>query len=711
MYTVKHTEEIICEPTVSICIITYNHAEFIEQALESVLMQQADFSFEIVIGDDASADNTLEIIKRYQSKYPDKIKVLETTKNQGAALNFIRTLRACRGKYIALLEGDDYWTHPHKLQKQVDMLEGNLGYAFCFHPIQWLDQDSGALRSTLYGAPEARGEYFLDELLEYSNFVPTPSVLIRSELTRNLPKFYLKSPIGDWPLLILSMLRHANEAFGCIQEEMAVYRRHTSGVHGGKTRVQNLLRLLKAYRVVGCHLGLLWRRSWCAGYAKWNADFSVTMIEVGQSMRACIPGVVAVLIAPVPQKKSIFKKSLPHVYSQLSRIRRRLKPKPKKPETSQQRAAREFGKRPDKKNPENRFLITIESAQRFTDEANTGEIGQYKYALSLEKPLLYASVYAAMLKHLTGDIASLDESKKQEWCNYINSFQCEDGLFRDPCMQCDLAENEDWWGWRHLTAHLVSALTFLGGKPRFHFACLKPLYGEGETAKWLKSLPWDEKPDYVSNTVMNYGVLLQYERDFMDVEEAGNAMHELYQYLDDAVSSSKGLWGVMGDMDDPVLLSKAVQTSYHLWNLYFYDQRKIPHLEKAIDCCLATQNRLGGFGVELNSSACDDIDTIDPLCRFSTMTSYRKDDIEACLRRSLPWVMFNQMPSGGYVFKRYDRFAYGHDLMTTSEDEPHMFATWFRTLSLAYLTQVLPELKQFEDCFQWVRCPGYQFWP
>ena len=126
------SEDFVNEPVVSVCMITYNHADFIDQALESVLQQQVDFSFGIVIGDDASTDDTLEIIKRYQSKYPDKIEILQSTKNLGGRINFIRTLQACRGKYIALLEGDDYWNDPLKMQKQVDFLESHPQCALCF---------------------------------------------------------------------------------------------------------------------------------------------------------------------------------------------------------------------------------------------------------------------------------------------------------------------------------------------------------------------------------------------------------------------------------------------------------------------------------------------------------------------------------------------------------------------------------------------------
>ena len=118
---------------VSVCIITYNHARFIGQALESALMQKTNFDYEIVIGEDCSTDNTGLICKKYAEMYPDKIRLLQNDKNLGVIENFKRTLYACKGEYVALLEGDDYWTDELKLQKQVDFLESNRDYAIVFH--------------------------------------------------------------------------------------------------------------------------------------------------------------------------------------------------------------------------------------------------------------------------------------------------------------------------------------------------------------------------------------------------------------------------------------------------------------------------------------------------------------------------------------------------------------------------------------------------
>jgi glycosyltransferase involved in cell wall biosynthesis len=109
----------------SACIITYNQEQYIAQCLESALAQVVSFDFEIVIGEDKSTDGTLEICRKYAMQYPDKIRLIERETNLGMFGNWTNTFESCTGKYIAICEGDDYWTDPLKLQKQVDFLEAN----------------------------------------------------------------------------------------------------------------------------------------------------------------------------------------------------------------------------------------------------------------------------------------------------------------------------------------------------------------------------------------------------------------------------------------------------------------------------------------------------------------------------------------------------------------------------------------------------------
>lgn len=114
-------------------MLTYNHEKFIGDAIEGVLMQQTDFPFELIVANDHSTDNTEAIVQGFRNKYPDKIKGYNNEKNLGPKFNFIKAFGETAGEYIAICEGDDYWTDPKKLQMQVDFLEKNKQYVFCSH--------------------------------------------------------------------------------------------------------------------------------------------------------------------------------------------------------------------------------------------------------------------------------------------------------------------------------------------------------------------------------------------------------------------------------------------------------------------------------------------------------------------------------------------------------------------------------------------------
>lgn len=130
------------EPVVSIVSITYNHEKFISKMIEGVLMQQTTFPIELIVAEDCSTDRTRDIILEYQKTHPELIKVIISDKNIGAAANERRAILAAKGKYIAFCEGDDYWTEPLKLQRQVDFLEKNPGYCVCFHRCNHYNDES-----------------------------------------------------------------------------------------------------------------------------------------------------------------------------------------------------------------------------------------------------------------------------------------------------------------------------------------------------------------------------------------------------------------------------------------------------------------------------------------------------------------------------------------------------------------------------------------
>lgn len=132
-------------PLVSIVVLTYNHYFYIEKALNSILSQKTSFSYEILIGDDASSDGTTEIVQAYARKYPEIIFAAVRSKNIGATRNLCDLFMRCRGKYIASCEGDDFWTDSNKLEKQINFLEDNTEYIACTHDIILVDQQDKML--------------------------------------------------------------------------------------------------------------------------------------------------------------------------------------------------------------------------------------------------------------------------------------------------------------------------------------------------------------------------------------------------------------------------------------------------------------------------------------------------------------------------------------------------------------------------------------
>lgn len=345
--------------------------------------------------------------------------------------------------------------------------------------------------------------------------------------------------------------------------------------------------------------------------------------------------------------------------------------------------------------------------------------GRYLYAKGQPIPVLYASTYAAMTRHLYGELDSLGDRERREWIAYLQSHQDDDGLFRDPAIfnQQMYAGDPEWCGRRHLSCHVVTALACLGAVAEKPQTWLDPFCEPGGIERWLETRDWKNRPDFVGNEVMNVGTLLQYARDFQGHPHAGDTMQRLLAWLSThEIDPETGLWGGL-DIRQPLNLSRLVQAAYHFWALYFYDRQPIPYLERAIDTLLYTQNPRGGFGWGVhnrenpwNSSACEDIDSIDPLARMSRQINYRQDDILAALRRALPWILSNQNEDGGFVFMRGVRFSYGHTLMDAGPDVSAMFPTWFRTLSLAIMAQVLPDSIIGVISWQFCECPGMQFW-
>lgn len=228
-------------PLVSISCITYNHAPYIRECLDGLTMQKTNFAFEVLIHDDASTDGTEEIIREYEAKYPNIIKPLYEKENQwvkgrrgSAVFNFPRA----RGKYIAMCEGDDYWTDPLKLQKQVDFLEENPEYVLVHTDIKILYERSGKIISTndkQINSQLSKNISFQELLLSGKYIIRTSTVLFKKSILAdsiNNNKFLFSNNflMGDTPLWY-SLSKYGSFKF--LSDCTTIYRRHFNSATNG----------------------------------------------------------------------------------------------------------------------------------------------------------------------------------------------------------------------------------------------------------------------------------------------------------------------------------------------------------------------------------------------------------------------------------------------------------------------------------------------
>jgi glycosyltransferase involved in cell wall biosynthesis len=230
---------------VSVRLMTYNQEKYIAQAISSVLVQKTNFPVELIIGDDLSTDATLSIANSFKSTDNVKIIILdrhndpeykENRKKLGRNYNNTDILKNCNGKYIAMLEGDDYWTDSLKLQKQVDFLENNNEYALCYHHVEVL-QEEGFNNRRLVMKKEQPQVSSIKEILEKSIWAHTNSVLFRnSDTLQGFPNWFYKCVSADWALLSI-ITGHLGKIY-YMDETMSVYRQHNNGLWSKATQLQ-----------------------------------------------------------------------------------------------------------------------------------------------------------------------------------------------------------------------------------------------------------------------------------------------------------------------------------------------------------------------------------------------------------------------------------------------------------------------------------------
>lgn len=232
----------IASPLASICTRTYNLENFIAEALDSFLMQETDFPFEIVIDDDCSSDGTVEVIKKYMEKFPNIIKANLLKKNIGVRMNFIKNLQHAKGKYIAPCDGDDYWTDPLNLQKHVDFLEKNSEYIVTYSPLEPLFEEGATKRIFNWNTQDR------ESLEIQKKFLGTGicAVCFRNvDIIKEYPFEHHCAPIDD--NFLGSMLGAYGKGKFLKDIKAAVYRQHGSSDYSSKSKKGKALMYQQTY--------------------------------------------------------------------------------------------------------------------------------------------------------------------------------------------------------------------------------------------------------------------------------------------------------------------------------------------------------------------------------------------------------------------------------------------------------------------------------
>jgi len=217
------------KPIVTVLTITYGHESYISETIKGVLNQEVSFPIEMIIADDCSHDNTEGVVNDYIENHPNGgiIRYFKHKQNKGVNSNFDWASKLCRGKYVAVCEGDDYWTDPLKLQSQVDFLDSHEGYSMCFHNVVIFNDTQQKFHEDNITRTVSDTTGLKD--LARGNYIHTPSVLFRSDIFP-LPNWFEQTPIGDFPLWCLSAL---NGKIYKMPNKMAVYRVHDKGAMSG----------------------------------------------------------------------------------------------------------------------------------------------------------------------------------------------------------------------------------------------------------------------------------------------------------------------------------------------------------------------------------------------------------------------------------------------------------------------------------------------
>lgn len=217
------------EPIVSVFVFAYNHQAYLGRCLDGIVSQQTNFPFEVIVHDDASTDETSRIIEDYQQTYPDLITVIQQSENQFSKCHWLHKhlLPEARGKYIALVEGDDYWVNPSKLELQYRCLEENKQALLCVHPVEWVDFSGNPLGKT---TPISKKYLTLEDCI-VENPANYCSYFLRRSLLEEFPRKLFDLKLADWPIILIAAFQ---KEIPCVGTTMGAYRVHATGLWATK---------------------------------------------------------------------------------------------------------------------------------------------------------------------------------------------------------------------------------------------------------------------------------------------------------------------------------------------------------------------------------------------------------------------------------------------------------------------------------------------
>jgi len=339
----------------------------------------------------------------------------------------------------------------------------------------------------------------------------------------------------------------------------------------------------------------------------------------------------------------------------------------------------------------------VEDTLRFVESCRINP-AEWRFASSTGgEETLYASTFACMIFQYVGHLQSFSASQKQEWAEYLNSWQDPDsGYFMGPELvpeEIKSRKHSFEHVSQHLAAHVLPALSLLDAAPKYPLTFAHIFLDLDYLQKWLEARDWRDAW-LEGNNLIFVGQFLIHLRDVENISVAQPALDLYFDWLDKHIDPATGLWGSNGYCS-PVA---ALYGGYHQLIAYYYENRPVQYPERLIDVALSLQHADGGFHPDGGGGACEDTDTVDILVNMYKQTNYKHLHIRIALRRGLRHILQRRMPDGGFVYRLDKPFVHmGIQKTQSPANRSNLFPTWFRIHTIALISEILTD----EPAIQW----------